>query len=292
MARVPLRITQALPTIPDFKPRNKWRPLKNPWVIGAGVIIGGLVLRRLLIKASDKSVTQVAPAVEAVPPTPGVRALDPVLSWDLTGAEQRAFKAALPAAGREYGDLMLAAAREYRIAPFLIAAIMQVETGYGKSGACKGRGPACIGFAGDDYGLMQINKRAHPDFFTKALPNGAPYWSDPKQNIRYGTSILKANLDTLSSQGSGGTVKMTGRAVTLCVALPGRKADPRPISNPNLIALGVAAAYNAGLGNVLAALAVNCNPDTVTFTGGYAKSALKAARDLAQATVQLLAGAA
>jgi Transglycosylase SLT domain len=289
MARIPLRITQALPTIPDFKPRNKWRPLKSPWVIGGG-IIAALLLRKLYVAMKDKAVTNADPVVEAMPPTAGVRSLNPLTSWDLTRAEQQAFKAALPPQGQEFGDLILAAAREYRIAPFIIAGIMQVETMYGKSGACKGKNAACVGFTGGDFGLMQINKASFPDFFTKTTPNGTPYWADAKQNIRMGASILKANLDALTSDG-GGTVRMTGRAVTLCVALPGRKPDPRPIANPNLISLGVAAAYNAGLGNVLAALAVDCNPDTVTFTGGYAKSAVKAARDLAQATVQLLAGA-
>lgn len=259
------------------------KPLwKKPWfLIGGGVVLY-FMFRRAMTRVSDDEGGDQQFAVE-----PGGRTINPYRTWDLTRAEQTAFYNALPNLGRQYANIFVQVAKETQVSPFMLAGIMAVETGYGSCGG-KNTGPKCVGFNGDDFGLMQINRNAHPDFFTKKTSDGTPYWQDPLESVRYGANYLAGMFKHFSASGAGKTVTVGARVSAKCGVLPGKKADLRPVKNQRLLALTVAAGYNAGQGSANQAVASGCNPDAVTYTGDYAKSVVAKAEKLAADTAQFL----
>jgi Transglycosylase SLT domain len=105
---------------------------------------------------------------------------DPGGDGDLAGGQ------ALPAQYRRLFPLVLGAARHHGVDPALILAIMDRETGDPGRIGFGGRDPSATN--GDDFGLMQINRAAHPAFFDEND------WRDPAQNLDYGASVIAANL--------------------------------------------------------------------------------------------------
>ena len=252
---------------------------KSPWIIGGGSLIAVALLRRFAVRLSSDG-PNVAPVQV------GNRSIDPLVTTDLKTSEADLFAAALPNAGKEYAPLFVSVGREMGISPFLLAALMEKETFYGKASACKGRGPYCLGTAADDFGLMQINKAAHPDFFKKTAPDGTPYWAIPLESIRYGAKVLKQNIAYFSGKSGNvpcknGVCKVGPRNAARFGVLPGSKDDPRPLTDRRLLYWAALAAYNTGAGNVVQALASGANPDATTWTGKYGRDVLEAAERIA-----------
>jgi Transglycosylase SLT domain len=93
---------------------------------------------------------------------------------------------ALPAQYRTLMPLVERAAERHGVSPALLLAIMDRETGDPRRIGFGGRNPAITN--GNDFGLMQINRSAHPGFFAHHD------WRDPAANIDYGATVLKDNL--------------------------------------------------------------------------------------------------
>lgn len=93
---------------------------------------------------------------------------------------------ALPAQYRRLLPYVRRAAERHDVSPALLLAIMDRETGDPRRIGFGGRNPAVTN--GNDFGLMQINRAAHPGFFARHD------WRDPRQNIDYGASVIAANL--------------------------------------------------------------------------------------------------
>lgn len=254
-----------------YRPQRAW--WQSPWVVGGGSLIAVALIRRFAVRLSTGG-----PPI--APVQVGDRSIDPLITADLDPSEAEVFAAALPNAGKEYAPLFVQVGKEMDISPFLLAALMEVETFYGKASACKGKGSYCLGTAADDFGLMQINKSAHPDFFKKTTPDGTPYWAIPLESIRYGATVLKQNIAYFAGRG-GKTIKVGPRNAAKFGVLLGSKDDPRPLTDPQLLYWAALAAYNTGAGNVVQALASGANPDATTWTGRYGKDALVAAQRIA-----------
>ena len=92
----------------------------------------------------------------------------------------------LPAQYRALLPHVERAAGRHDVSPALLLALMDRETGDPRRIGFGGRDPEVSN--GNDFGLMQINRAAHPAFFR------AHDWTDPAQNIDYGASVIAANL--------------------------------------------------------------------------------------------------
>jgi hypothetical protein len=89
----------------------------------------------------------------------------------------------------QYGQLLplvQRSARKHHVSPALLLAIMDRETGDPHRIGFGGRDPAVSN--GSDFGLMQINRSAHPDFFAHHD------WRDPAANIDYGAGVIATDL--------------------------------------------------------------------------------------------------
>jgi len=84
------------------------------------------------------------------------------------------------------------AATAYNLAPELIAAVMDRESGGGVY--LTPVGPAGTGDEGHGRGLMQIDDRAHPDWCAQVDDSGTPLWQLPEHNIAKGAEELARNL--------------------------------------------------------------------------------------------------
>lgn len=241
--------------------------------------------------------------------------------FDTTKAQL--FKLSLPARIGQWSSQILAAAQEYSVSPFALAAIMDGESRGGD--ALIPRGPGGTG----DYiprkptvgsvkslpagatrdvsstelldlrrrgliteqmltdmqatlasggklvlpsdgkgwgrGLSQLDYGAHYDWVR------SNNWADPSVALRKMASILRNDLDYLAKNvGAGATVTVT------IDGKPTKLADPRPLAGDALSTAAIAA-YNAGAGRVLSALARGQSPDTVTFRPGYTGKIISAA---------------
>lgn len=174
------------------------------------------------------------------------------------------FAQSLPTAGRKYAAVIEKAAKDAGGSPFLMAAIMEQESNYGE--ALRPKGPSGVSADGQDRGLMQINKVAHPDFAD---------WDDPYEAIKYAVDIIKRNKSYLASKPKTPlvTVKSGGYANSRGVPA-GTHPDPRPLSGDFLLRAAISA-YNTGLGNVLQSVAAGMDPDTTTADGAYASGVLR-----------------
>jgi Transglycosylase SLT domain len=92
----------------------------------------------------------------------------------------------LPAQYRKLLPLVEKSAAKHHVSPALLLAIMDRETGDPHRIGFGGRNPAATN--GNDFGLMQINRSAHPDFFR------THDWKDPAANIDYGASVIAGDL--------------------------------------------------------------------------------------------------
>ncbi|HST65491.1 MAG TPA: transglycosylase SLT domain-containing protein, partial [Mycobacteriales bacterium] len=92
----------------------------------------------------------------------------------------------LPPQYQKLLPLVTRAAARHHVSPALLLAIMDRETGDPHRIGFGGRNPAATN--GNDFGLMQINRSAHPEFFR------THDWKDPAANIDYGASVIAADL--------------------------------------------------------------------------------------------------
>jgi Transglycosylase SLT domain len=92
----------------------------------------------------------------------------------------------LPSQYAKLLPLVERSARRHHVSPALLLAVMDRETGDPHRIGFGGRDPA-VG-NGSDFGLMQINRAAHPEFFAHHD------WRDPAANIDYGAGVLAADL--------------------------------------------------------------------------------------------------
>jgi hypothetical protein len=97
-----------------------------------------------------------------------------------------AVPANLPSQYKTLLPLVRKSAAKHHVSPALLLAIMDRETGDPHKIGFGGRNPAATN--GDDFGLMQINRSAHPDFFR------THDWKDPAANIDYGASVIAGDL--------------------------------------------------------------------------------------------------
>jgi len=97
-----------------------------------------------------------------------------------------------------------------------------------------------------DYGIMQINNKAHPGFFSSRD------WRNAQDSIDYAASILASNYKIFQGRG------LTGQALRAAAT----------------------AAYNTGAGNVKKSLAAGKSPDATTAGGKYGASVLARAASL------------
>lgn len=227
------------------------------------------------------------------------------ITEDLTAAvaygSEQAFIAAIPANIAQYSTEILNAARSYNVSPWLLGGILYQES-YGGSvltppgptgtGDFSKRTPGrnygngyVVGASGlpEDgqgwgRGLMQLDWAAQ---YPWAQNNP---WQDPQTNINKGALVLQAALNYFSSPGSplGVSIdswRMNGLASAnvqgwaskygLDPSALGPYNDPRPLSGTDL-ALAALAAYNAGTGGVLQALAAGLPADAPTAGNTYA----------------------
>lgn len=145
---------------------------------------------------------------------------------------------------------LLTAAGSNGISPVILVSLLQQENPQGN--------PSIKGYAGDDFGLMQINKTAHPDFFA------TKDWTNPDHSAQKAAEIMKANYAFFS--------KVPQKPVFIRGVWIGKTpgyTDPRPLSGYELTRAAVAA-YNTGAGNALYGLAVYGDPGYTTTNGNYA----------------------
>jgi hypothetical protein len=198
-----------------------------------------------------------------------------------------AFRFALPEAGKQYADDMLRVAKEKDVSPWLIAAFMEQESGYGVG--LRPPGPAGVGDAGHGRGLMQIDDRSHAAFLAKTDSSGRPLWTIPYENIKYGVGVLLSSIAFFKQKPRSPTVTVKPGSFANQQGVPaGTYPDPRPLEGDALLMAAVAG-YNTGMGNALQAVAAGMPADQTTTKRrladgtlvGYATSVLSRLNALA-----------
>lgn len=124
------------------------------------------------------------------------------------------FSASLPRSGKPLADTILRVAREQGLSPYLLAAIIQHESGYGT--LLTPKGPGGTGDFGHGHGLMQIDDRTWGDWLA------SNNWQDPYTNISKGAEIFRSSLSYFQSKG------LTGDDLTNA-AIAGYNANPAAV---------------------------------------------------------------
>lgn len=269
------RVTEPPTTRDRIRQQGLDKTAKRALIVLGGTVVAGLILYKLLSSQESEPEVEVLERKALEPEIADQGSPDPSATDPYTE-----FRAALPHdTARSYARFMFDAADEYDLDPYLIAAIMEVESNYGL-GLCtetstvfgSGTGPGAYGCVDkDDRGLMQINVRANP------LTN----WYDAKANIRKGASILQSNERYFrqNRRGSTVTIPTSDRYAKVREKLGLGKGgqtfpDPRPLSASSLVRATIAA-YNAGPGTVLWAIASGKSPDVVTYSGRYSTEVIR-----------------
>jgi soluble lytic murein transglycosylase-like protein len=198
---------------------------------------GGTVLALILFRKKDEIVSGVTEALQT-----GAGAV---------GALTEAVK---------YVPIINQVSNETGVPASIIAAIMWRESMFGL--ALTPPGPTGTGDGGHGRGLMQIDDR----YWTNWLAQND--WTDPYTNIKQGALIWQQKRNFFMSQGSG-TVNITAGQAAKLNAVSGPYPDPRPIYDDAALNQAATAAYNAGEGGVLAALAAGMDPDLMTTGKNY-----------------------
>lgn len=254
-------------------------PAISPWVF----LGGGAAL--LLLVLSRKGVSST---------------LSTLYGKAVTAGKEAAFAAALPPGPRSYAGQILAASFKYGVSPWLIAGVMYRESTGGRAlrppgpagtGDFLARGPGSKWFKyanpatglppdglGWGRGLMQIDYGVHNAWI---LSND---WQNPQVNIDYATSLLAAEQKYFAAR-PGGPVSIEPWRILRGYSAGGKllvppwqnygvsptlksAPDPRPLSGTRL-AEATLAAYNAGRGGVMQALAAGLSPARATSNADY-----------------------
>jgi soluble lytic murein transglycosylase-like protein len=249
-----------------------------PWVLGAAGlgVIGFVIWKRSSIVSAISDFT------------------NRIVSYGQEGE----FSNAISPEARPYAALILQVAKEKGVDPFLIAAVGQRESGWGRYLKLSANGPIGVGPAGaGDWtprnwtptpmppdglgwgrGLMQLDYLHYKDAFDLGLD-----WRDPLQNVRTGADRLLSAQRMLSKQTAingiadgRGLVTLSASAAAKRNVAPGQYPDPRPLVGEALVRATLAA-YNTGEANALRSLAVGLDPDTTTTGANYASNAISSA---------------
>ncbi len=249
-----------------------------PWVLGAAGlgVIGFVIWKRSSIVSAISDFT------------------NRIVSYGQEGE----FSNAISPEARPYAALILQVAKEKGVDPFLIAAVGQRESGWGRYLKLSANGPIGVGPAGaGDWtprnwtptpmppdglgwgrGLMQLDYLHYKDVFDLGLD-----WRDPLQNVRTGADRLLSAQRMLSKQTAingiadgKGLVTISASAAAKRNVAPGQYPDPRPLAGEALVRATLAA-YNTGEANALRSLAVGLDPDTTTTGANYASNAISSA---------------
>lgn len=222
-------------------------------------------------------------------------ALDSTSSSDSTGGSTVNFDTAIDPLVQPYAAQMRAAGDQYGASPWLLAGIMMRESnggsaltppGPGGVGDKSPRWPAGSpnlkgalpskyavyadpntgfppGLVGWGLGLMQLDFGAMHSFVT------SNDWTDPQTNINGAAQVLSSNLVYFARVPLPTPVSIESwRGWDAKYGVSGMYADPRPLTGDLLIRAAVAA-YNAGTGGVLEAVAAGLDPDVPTTGGDY-----------------------
>lgn len=200
-------------------------------------------------------------------------------SWftRMLSEEQKAvFAQILPAHIRPYAEIILRVSREQSVNAFLIVALGERESRWGRALDADMRGDSKYG-----HGIMQIDVRYWGDWLA------ANNWRDPYTNVTKGIQILKQKMAVFADKtpirvnaGDKAQTISDGTYVYLPAAQaarrnvqPGAYLDPRPLRDIALIRAALAA-YNTGEANVLYSIAVGLSPDFTTAGGNYGHDVL------------------
>lgn len=157
-----------------------------------------------------------------------------------TSSENERFASSLPSHAKPYAEVILRVAGEEAVSPFLIYAIGDQESRWGRALSSDGTGDG-----GHGHGIMQIDDRS---FGTWLASNN---WRDPYTNVKKGIQILK------------------GKRTYLTNKVPLHKLEEASI-----------AAYNTGEGNVAKSIAAGRHPDSTTAGGSYSASIYRRIADI------------
>lgn len=198
------------------------------------------------------------------------------------------FKAVLPSGVRDYSQQILNASNRYNVSPWVLAGIMYRESSGGLSLSPKGpsgTGDFAPRWSGNLYfkyanpatglppdgkgwgrGLMQIDYGAHNAWVT------SNNWADPATNINKAASILADNTNYFLRP-AGGPITVDAWRMKVWgpkygLASPGPYPDPRPLQGGELLEAAMAA-FNAGSGGVLQAIAAGLPPSAPTTGNDY-----------------------
>jgi hypothetical protein len=169
---------------------------------------------------------------------------------------------------------ILQVAFEEQISPFLIVALGEHESGWGRyldQNMC--------GDSGHGHGYLQIDDRS---FGTWLAQNN---WKNDYINIKFGIQLFKKDMTFLSTNQQvpglveGTTVIVHAHAAQVRGCDPGTYTDPRPLQDSDLL-YDTVASYNTGIGNVLMSVAVGVDADITTANQNYAKTVTGLANDL------------
>lgn len=234
-----------------------------------------------------------------------------------TAGEAAIFRRVIPASAARYAEPILAAASATGISPFVIVALGLRETAWGTTTALRppAGGPSAVGDAtprwhsstrlanaekigatrtgrtrttaagtvqyevqappigidgarGWGMGLMQLDAESYPHLVTSGR------WRDPVYNVLEGAKRLRTAYDFFGRTPVG----------TPLAILKGRP-DPRPLTGRKRRDAAIAA-YNAGEGNVIRAIANGQPPSSVTTGGDYADAVNKKSETLIAAFVE------
>jgi soluble lytic murein transglycosylase-like protein len=101
----------------------------------------------------------------------------------------------IPKRGVSLWPFFQASGLKYGLDPLLLLAVCDRESLCGKTLAEDGTGDNHNGL-----GLMQLDRRWHPQFAAMLLPDGTPAWKDPAINIDEGARVLSFGLKVFGKE--------------------------------------------------------------------------------------------
>lgn len=205
----------------------------------------------------------------------------------IQAGQEWAFGNAIPSDAQPYAGLILQVASATGLDPFLIVALGQKESNWGRTLHADGTGdysvrnsaPAGVPVVssgngvvpadggGWGRGIMQIDYASNYGWLS------SNDWRDPAVNVRKGADILLQKRNYLTATPSTPNVTLSQSQANARGVQPGTYRDPRPLTGDVLLAATLAA-YNTGELNALRSVAAGVSPDTTTTGGGYGQDAL------------------